>query len=154
MRVLRLLISALVLVVATSCEDTFQPIKSYPTLESIADTKWYSYDATTNTYYDIYYEASTGHMDGFDSAERTNKISERTFSYTFTPAAGGLDAIVNLRFEDNAQLYGGILIPKGDIQINNHEVYIIQLYELTANGEEIAKDENGNIKSTLQMWME
>ncbi len=153
MRLLRVLLAVMSVVIFTACEPTNDAPKNYPTLESIDGTLWYSYDAQNNIFYDIYYELGSGHMDGFDSSERTNKISEREFEYSFTPATANLDAIVELTFDDG-QRYGGILIPKGNIQINNYDVYIIQLYELTDDGMEIAKDENGNIKSTLQMWRE
>ena len=50
-------------------------------------------------------------------------------------------------------MYGGILIPKGNVQVNHKEVYMIQLYEVDAD-HNILYDPNGNVKSTILMWKE
>ena len=152
---MRLLNYAIVAIVAlfASCAPEPEMPKDYPTLTSLDNTKWYSYDNSDVVFYDIYFEEGTGHMDGFDSSDRKNKISELGFDYTFTPAHDGNDAIVDVWFEDETR-YGGILVPKGIFQVSNIDVYLIQLYQLDAEGKEILKDENGNYLSTLQMWME
>ena len=66
--------------------------------------------------------------------------------------AKDIDAIVRVDFEDG-QHYGGLLIPKGQIQKNLQDVYFIQLYETDAEGE-VIYNVDGSMKSTLQMWME
>ena len=156
MRLLRLLMSAVLLVSFTACEPEEAPMMSYPELTTLDDTMWYSYDAKRDIYYDIYYNADgEGRMLGYDTSERNEEevLVDRTFTYDYTRATEDVDAIVNVTFADG-QRYGGILIPKGNLQISSKDVYIIQLYELTADGEDVAYDENGNIKSTLMMWKE
>ena len=156
MRIFRLLLSALALVAITACETPEDEKKQYPELTTLNDTVWYSYDAKQDIYYDIYYNGEgKGQMLGYDTSERNEeqKLVDRTFTYDYTRATADTDAIVNVTFTDG-QRYGGILVPKGNLQISNKDVYVIQLYELTADGEDIAYDENGNIKSTLMMWRE
>lgn len=148
--------SAVLLVSFTACEPEEAPMMSYPELTTLDDTMWYSYDAKRDIYYDIYYNADgEGRMLGYDTSERNEEevLVDRTFTYDYTRATEDVDAIVNVTFADG-QRYGGILIPKGNLQISSKDVYIIQLYELTADGEDVAYDENGNIKSTLMMWKE
>lgn len=156
MRLLRLLMSAVLLLAVSACEKPTDEKMVFPELETLEDTMWYSYDAKRDIYYDIYYNADgEGRMLGYDTSERNEEevLVDRTFTYDYTRATENLDAIVNVTFADG-QRYGGILIPKGNLQISSKDVYIIQLYELTADGEDIAYDENGNIKSTLMMWRE
>ena len=43
--------------------------------------------------------------------------------------------------------------PKGNFQVNNKDVYWIQLYEVDDEGY-ILYDEKGNIKSSILMWKE
>ena len=57
MRLLRLLMSAVLLVSFTACEPEEAPMMSYPELTTLDDTMWYSYDAKRDIYYDIYYNA-------------------------------------------------------------------------------------------------
>lgn len=154
MRLFRYLLSALLVITFTACEPEEAPKRSYPELTTLDNTMWYSYDQKSNIYYDIYYDGDAkGRMLGYDTSERVNEIVNRSFTYTYTRATEDLDAIVDVFFEDG-QRYGGILIPKGNLQINNQDVYWIQLYELTADGEDIAYDDNGKYKSTILMWME
>lgn len=156
MRLLRLLMSAVLLLAVSACEKPTDEKMVFPELETLEDTMWYSYDAKRDIYYDIYYNADgEGRMLGYDTSERNEEevLVDRTFTYDYTRATENLDAIVNVTFADG-QRYGGILIPKGNLQISSKDVYIIQLYELTADGENIAYDENGNIKSTILMWKE
>ena len=127
--------------------------KEFPILTSLADTLWYSYDRTNNIFYDITYATnSQGVMLGYSEEERVNEVVNRPFTYTFTPATAEVDAIVRVDFEDG-QHYGGMLIPKGHLQINLQDVYIIQLYETDAQGN-VIYNVDGTMKSTLQMWME
>lgn len=139
-----------------ACGSDEEEKKSYPELETLSNTMWYSYDAKNDIYYDIYYSAEgEGKMLGYDTSERNEDqlLVDRAFTYQYTRATADFDAIVDVWFEDG-QRYGGILIPKGNLQVSNKEVYVIQLYELSADGSEILYDENGNIKSTLMMWKE
>lgn len=152
MRFFRYAIVAVAALVA-ACAPEPEVQKEYPTLTSLDNTKWYSYDTQSVTFYDIYFEDGRGHMDGFDTNDRSNQISELGFDYTFTPAKDGNDAIVDVWFDDDRR-YGGILIPKGIFQVSNIDVYLIQLYQLTEDGSKIMTDEFGNYTSTLQMWME
>lgn len=154
MRFYHLLFSLLALVTISGCAPDDPEKKVYPELTTIDNTMWYSYDQRDVIFYDIYYDGDAkGRMLGYDTSERVNEIVNRPFTYKFTPATDALDAIVDIWFEDGAR-YGGILIPKGNLQISNKDVYLIQLYELTADGEDIALDENGNYKSTILMWKE
>jgi hypothetical protein len=136
----------------SSCEMPEQETPTtYPTLETIANTKWYSVDTKNQIYYDITYAETTGEMVGYSNSLRDEVISRRGFNYTFTPATEVADGIVSLSFDDG-QLYGGMLIPKGQFQVNNEDVYWIQLYEIDDKGY-IIYDENGKIKSSILMWM-
>ncbi len=156
MRLYHLLFSVLALFAITACEPEESEKKQYPELETLEGTMWYSYDTKQDIYYDIYYNADgKGKMLGYDTSERNEDqlLVERNFTYKYTRATADFDAVVDIWFEDG-QRYGGILIPKGNLQVSNKDVYVIQLYELTADGDNILYDENGNIKSTLMMWKE
>ena len=154
MRLFRLFLSAMALLAVSACEKPEDEKKAFPELETLEGTTWYSYDAKKDIYYDISYEGDNrGCMIGYDTSERKDEVVNRPFSYAYTRATADLDAIVDVMFDDG-QRYGGILIPKGNLQISNKDVYIIQLYELSEDGSKILYDENGNIKSTLMMWRE
>ena len=79
-------------------------------------------------------------------------IPDTTIASLGTPADNEIDAIIDLTFSDG-RMYGGILIPKGNVQVNHKEVYMIQLYEVDAD-HNILYDPNGNVKSTILMWKE
>lgn len=149
----KILFAALLLVMGVACEGPVEEAKrDYPVLTSLENTMWYSYDPQKVVFYDIHYYADSGVMLGYDSSERQNEVVNRTFTYTFTPATEDIDAVVTLRFDDG-QMYGGILVPKGNLQISNKDVYIIQLYECDEEGY-IIYDGEGKIKSTIMMWRE
>ena len=153
MKLFRYLIGIMAVATLMGCEfPEEEKKKEYPELSNIVDTLWYSYDQKNYIYYDIEYAETTGTMKGYKDQERTEEVSSRAFSYTFTPATEQYDAIVELAFDDG-QRYGGILIPKGNFQINNQDVYFIQLYEINDKGN-IIYDDNGDIKSTILMWKE
>jgi hypothetical protein len=146
------LMSAMLIFSCIGCAPEEESSKTYPSLDSIANTLWYSVDTTNQIYYDIYYKESTGVMERYSNSLRDELISSRNFTYTFTPATSQIDALVNLTFEDGER-YGGILIPKGNFQVNDEDVYWIQLYEVDEMGE-IILDENGKIKSSILMWLD
>lgn len=153
MKLLKYLISIAAIVALNSCnipEEEERP--EYPTLDTIANTLWYSVDTKNQIYYDISYAETTGEMVGFSNSLREEEVSRRAFSYTFTPETTEIDALVNVVFEDG-QRYGGILVPKGNFQVNNEDVYWIQLYEVDDKGY-IIYDEEGKIKSSILMWKE
>lgn len=153
MKLLKYLISIAAIVALNSCnipEEEARP--EYPTLDTIANTLWYSVDTKNQIYYDISYAETTGEMVGFSNSLREEEVSRRAFSYTFTPETTEIDALVNVVFEDG-QRYGGILVPKGNFQVNNEDVYWIQLYEVDDKGY-IIYDEEGKIKSSILMWKE
>lgn len=153
MKLFNRLFAAMAMLLMVACETPYEDSNVYPTLDSLDQTMWWSYDQKEQIYYDIWYDGEgRGRMLGYDSDERVNQIVNRPFSYTFTPATDLLDGVVRLNFDDGIY-YGGILIPKGQFYINNVAVYIIQLYEVDAEGE-IIYDMEGNMKSTLQMWKE
>lgn len=153
MKLFNRLFAAMAMLLMVACETPYEDSNVYPTLDSLDQTMWWSYDQKEKIYYDIWYDGEgRGRMLGYDSDERVNEIVNRPFSYTFTPATDLLDGVVRLNFDDGIY-YGGILIPKGQFYINNVAVYIIQLYEVDAEGE-IIYDMEGNMKSTLQMWKE
>jgi hypothetical protein len=153
MRVISYLISAVLALTIVSCEPVEEQAKVFPEITSLDNTLWYSYDKQNKIFYDIVYgEEGKGVMLGYSEQERINEVVNRPFDYTFTPATKDIDAIVRVDFEDG-QHYGGLLIPKGHIQINLQDVYFIQLYETDAEGE-VIYDVHGSIKSTLEMWME
>ena len=153
MKLFRHLIGIMAVATLVGCEfPEEEKKKEYPELSNIVDTLWYSYDQKNYIYYDIEYAETTGTMKGYKDQERTEELSNRAFSYTFTPATEQYDAIVELTFDDG-QRYGGILIPKGNFQISNKDVYMIQLYEINDKGS-IIYDDKGNIKSTILMWKE
>ena len=153
MKIMRYLLGAVMVLSIVGCEPIEDETKSYPELESLVGTLWFSYDETNKIFYDITYgEDDRGEMKGYADQERTELVVDRPFSYTFTPATELHDAIVELIFDDG-QRYGGMLIPKGNLQISNKDVYMIQLYEINDKGA-IIYDENGDIKSTILMWKE
>lgn len=153
MRILKYLTLLLTLVCLNSCDIYDEPVKSkFPSLDNIEDTLWNSYNLNSNIYYDINYFKDSGTMIGYDSKERVNKVEERAFTYTFTPATEYNDAIVLLNFENDIY-YGGMLIPKGYIQVDDKDVYIIQLYQVDKNGY-VLYDDNGKVVSSIMMWKE
>lgn len=152
MKLFKYLMGIVAIATLSSCEMPEQETPTtYPALETIANTKWYSVDTKNQIYYDITYAETTGEMVGYSNSLRDEEISRRGFNYTFTPATEVADGIVSLSFDDG-QLYGGMLIPKGQFQVNNEDVYWIQLYEIDDKGY-IIYDENGKIKSSILMWM-
>ena len=151
MKLLKYLISVFVFATLTSCEKPMDdPKTEYPPLETITNTLWFSVDTKNQIYYDITYAETTGEMIGYSNSLREDEISRRGFTYTFTPETNEIDALVNVTFDDG-QLYGGIVIPKGNFQVNNTDVYWIQLYEIDNKGN-IIYDDNGKIKSSILMW--
>lgn len=153
MRVISYLMSAVLALTIVSCEPVEEETKVFPEITSLDNTLWYSYDTQNKIFYDIVYgEEGEGVMLGYSEQERINEVVNRPFDYTFTPATKDIDAIVRVDFEDG-QHYGGLLIPKGNIQINLQDVYFIQLFETDAEGE-VIYNIDGNIKSILEMWME
>lgn len=154
MRIINAIIALAAMLALTACEMPEEAEKKvYPELTTLDGTMWYSYDQKSNTFYDIWYDGEgRGRMLGYDTAERENETVNRPFSYEFTPATEQLDAIVRVHFDDG-QYYGGILIPKGNFQISQKDVYFIQLYE-TNDKYEVIYVEMGKFKSTIQMWKE
>ena len=153
MKLLNYLMGAVMAMVMIGCEHPEQESTSkYPPLESIVDTRWYSVDTKNQIYYDIDYATTTGTMVGYNNSLREEEISRREFQYTFTPATERVDALVNVTFDDGAT-YGGMVVPKGQFQVNDKDVYWIQLYEVDEKGY-IIYDEHGKIKSSILMWRE
>lgn len=153
MKIMRYLLGAVMALSIVGCEPIEDETKSYPELESLVGTLWFSYDETNKIFYDITYgDDDRGEMKGYADQERTELVVDRPFSYTFTPATDDINAIVRVDFEDG-QHYGGALMPKGYIQVNYIDVYFIQLYEVYENGE-VIKDAEGNFTSVIQMWKE
>lgn len=153
MKLFKYLIGIMAVATLTSCDilGDDKP-KEYVTLDSITNTLWYSANVEKQIYYDIYYYESTGVMIAYKSSLRDEELERRTFTYTFTPPTIESDAIVELKFDDG-ESYGGILIPKGHFQINDDDVFLIQLYGVDDKGE-VIYDENQKIKSTILMWKE
>ncbi|MBO5830223.1 MAG: hypothetical protein J6R01_01285 [Alistipes sp.] len=152
MKLFKYLMGVVLTATVVSCEMPEQqtPTK-YPDLETIANTLWYSVDTKNQIYYDINYYESTGTMVGYSNSLREEEVSNRSFTYTFTPATDDIPSIVNVAFDDG-QFYGGFTIPKGNFQVNNEDVYWIQLYEVDKEGN-VIYDIHGNMKSTILMWM-
>lgn len=137
----------LLIVAFASCAPEVESVK-YPELNTLDNTLWYSYNQTTATYYDVVFAANDGEIIGYEDAERTKEISREGFEYTFDNV---LD-VVAVNF-DNGARYAGILVPKGEFQISNIDVYIIQLYGVDENGEILYTPE-GQLESSLLFWME
>ena len=153
MKIVKYLLGAVMALTFMGCEPFEDDTKSYPELESLTNTMWYSYDKVGDIYYDITYgENGEGTMLGYDEQERVTEVVNRPFTYTFTPPTEIVDGIVNVEFEDGT-LYGGMVVPKGQFQVNNKDVYWIQLYEVDDKGY-IIYDDNNNIKSSILMWKE
>ena len=153
MKIMRYLLGVVMALSIVGCEPIEEETKSYPELESLVGTLWFSYDETNKIFYDITYgDDDRGEMKGYADQERTELVVDRSFSYTFNPATDDINAIVRVDFEDG-QHYGGALMPKGYIQVNYIDVYFIQLYEVYENGE-VIKDAEGNFTSVIQMWKE
>ena len=153
MKIMRYLLGAVMALSIVGCEPFEDETKSYPELESLVGTLWFSYDEPNNIFYAITYgEDDRGEMKGYADQERTELVVDRPYSYTFTPATDDINPNVRVDFEDG-QHYGGALMPKGYIQVNYIDVYFIQLYEVYENGE-VIKDAEGNFTSVIQMWRE
>ena len=152
MKLFRYLIGIMAVATLVGCEFPEEEKKEFPELRSIVDTLWYSYDQKNAIYYDIEYAETSGTMKGYKDQERTEELSNRSFSYSFTPATELYDAVVRVSFDDG-QHYGGILIPKGHFQVSDKDVYFIQLYETDAEGN-IIYNMLGEIKSTILRWRE
>ena len=115
---MRYLLGAVMALSIVGCEPIEDETKSYPELESLVGTLWFSYDETNKIFYDITYgEDDRGEMKGYADQERTELVVDRPLNYTFTPATDDINAIVRVDFEDG-QHYGGALTPKGYIQVN------------------------------------
>lgn len=150
MRLLNFLMAAATLLLVVSCKDN-EKKAIFPELTSLDNTQWISYDSNENIFYDIfYYESGKGVMLGYSEQARENEVVNRPFDYAFTPATESIDAIVMVNFEDG-QHYGGHLIPKGNIQINLQDVYMIELFEVNDKGD-VIYNVDGTIKAKLLMW--
>ena len=152
MKLLKYLIGLMAVTTLYSCDIPEYEKKEYPVLTNIVDTMWYSVDVKNQIYYDIYFYGESGMMVSFNSSERTEEIKRKAFTYTFTPATDKYDALVDVTFS-NGKSYGGILIPKGHLQINNEDVYLIQLYGLNDKGE-VIYNEKGEVAESILMWKE
>lgn len=150
MRLLNFLMAAATLLLVVGCKDNEKKI-TFPELTTLDNTQWISYDSNENIFYDIfYYDGGKGVMLGYSEQARENEVVNRPFYYSFTPAIENIDAIVMVDFEDG-QHYGGHLIPKGNIQINLQDVYMIELFEVNDKGE-VIYNVDGTIKAKLLMW--
>ena len=162
MKTVKYLICTAILLGAMACVNFEQSDKKIVFLDEIENTVWHNDDIVNKVYYNISYsdvESSNtagwynGEMTGYDSIERVNKIDDltRNFIYDFIPATNENRAIVRIKFSDGIN-YDGYVIPKGNMMINQKDVFIIQLFEVDDNGEIIL--DNGKYKSTLLMWKE
>lgn len=160
MKMVKYLICTAMLLGAVACVDFDQNAQKLYNLEEIKNTEWYNEDILNKVYYLIEYsdvESSEGwykgQMRGYDNFERTNLVESltRDFTYNFTLATSQKRAIVKTKFADGVN-YDGYVIPKGSLQVGSKDVYVIQLFEVDAEGEILM--ENGNFKSTLLMWKE
>ncbi|MBO7315289.1 MAG: hypothetical protein J6U49_06435 [Alistipes sp.] len=154
MKIMKYLLGAVMMLAMVGCNGPFEEPnkKTYPKLESLVDTLWWSYDETNKIYYDILYDETTGSMVGYSDQERENIVSNRAFTYTFTHATDTSYDIIRIDFEDGQHL-GGTLYQKGEVLINYTDVYFIQLFEVYESGE-VIKNHDGTYKYILQMWRE
>ena len=76
-RLLQTLVCALLAVAFVGCHPE-EEAKSYPELETLNATLWYSYDQTTATYYDVTFGATNGEMVGYSDPERTAEVCGRS----------------------------------------------------------------------------
>ena len=150
MRLLKYLFCATTLLGFVACNKPEEEIPDYPTITSLENTEWYSYDELTNIYYDIEFLAEDGTMVGYDTPARENVVSSQRFTYTFAQTISM--PYITLTFE-NGRTYAGLLYHKGIINVDFKPVYFIQLFEVDDNGETIL-DENGKIASVIKMWKE
>ena len=60
--------------------------------------------------------------------------------------------VVTVNFDEGAR-YAGILVPKGQFQVSNIDVYLIQLYGVDENGEIVYTPE-GQVKDAMLFWKE
>ena len=158
-----LICTAIVLSLA-ACAKFENETKTYIELDELKNTLWYSYDKTTNIYYNVIFSDKAdleaegwfeGSMDAYDSPEYVNRVEEHchNFTYNFTKATSEVSAIVKTKFE-NGKFYDGYVIPKGVQQINEKDVFIIQLFEVDKDGNLIMADDGVNYQSTIMMIME
>ena len=108
MRLLNYVIAAMAMLCVVACEKPMEDKNVYPTLETLDNTMWYSYDQKTNTYYDIWYDGEgRGRMLGYDTQERENETVNRPFDYTFEPANDIQEAF----FHNRGRLFSKIHYP-------------------------------------------
>lgn len=146
-RLLQTLACVLLAVAFVGCHPE-EEAKSYPELETLNATLWYSYDQTTATYYDVTFGATNGEMVGYSDSERTAEVSREGFEYTFDAVMD----VVTVNFDEGAR-YAGILVPKGQFQVSKIDVYLIQLYGVDENGEIVYTPE-GQVKDSMLFWKE
>ena len=162
MKKVKYLICTAILLGAMACVNFEDNDTEIVYLEELRNTLWQNEDIVNKVFYNIAYsdveDSETagwynGEMTGYDSIERVNKIDTltRNFIYNFTTATDKNRSIVRTKFSDGIN-YDGYVIPKGNIQMGEKEVYIIQLFEVDDKGEILL--DNGKYKSTLLMWKE
>ncbi|MBQ1173630.1 MAG: hypothetical protein IIX58_00420, partial [Alistipes sp.] len=75
MKIMKYLLGAVMALSIMGCEPIEDETKSYPELESLVGTLWFSYDETNKIFYDITYgEDDRGEMKGYADQERTELI--------------------------------------------------------------------------------
>ncbi len=147
------LIGAAMMLSAVACEpgeETKQ--ESFPELDSLEDTLWWSTttDLSGKTlFFDLTFnDSDDGTLATFDSAERTNRIDYKLFDYSFNATNDTIHVVF-----DDGSIYDGYLIQKGHFQVNEINVYAIQLLEVDANGQ-IIVDDYGKPASSMIFWRE
>ena len=77
MKIMRYLLGAVMALSIVGCEPIEDETKSYPELESLVGTLWFSYDETNKIFYDITYgEDDRGEMKGYADQGRTELVVE------------------------------------------------------------------------------
>lgn len=165
MNILKYLLSAAALIAVTSCAPKVEE-KSYPKLENIENTVWESrtQDNAGKVYYHTisFESAGIGTLSTFDTSDLQTALESIAFSYEF-PLNDNYGMIV--RFEDAVEdaeaetsalagkRYDGYLIQKGVVKIDLKDVYLIQLFEVDANGNILLNDKQ-EPASTIAFWKE
>lgn len=151
MKILNYLLAAAVVLICPACEEETKT-PSYPIMESVVDTLWWSTETTAlgqTIFYDLEFGTSEGVLTAFDSAERDNMLSTKPFSYTFIDEVDGL----SLQF-NSGERYDGYLVQKGFLQVNGKDVYAIQLFEVDSEGNIILMPDGKTPEHSMLFWCE
>lgn len=164
MNILKYLFGAVALVAMVGCAPE-EEVNDYPNITDLTNSVWESRteDKSGNIYYHVMNFAAEGKgsLTNYDTDNLQLPLSTHTFTYTF-PLNERWG--ITLRFDEETsesisqddlagKRYDGYLIQKGNIKVDFKDVYVIQLFEVDNDGNQILNDK-GEPVSTMTFWKE